>query len=246
MPQRGLPIVPLAMTMSVAVHGAAVVATFVPSRRASTVARAVPLDTILESVIAAPELPPDVPLPEEPVANQAPVPAVVHHAAQVHASPPPVSVAAPSPPSSPPPVAASAIDTDSPLPRFVIPSTTSAVAGPAIDGRAAKGAPALSDPSATEAPYAEAAVDIPARPLRKIQPTYPLQARSIGAEARVPLEIVLSRSGAVESVRALEHPGHGFEEEAVAAVRRTPFTPATKQGRAVPVRMLWSVKFELD
>ena len=60
------------------------------------------------------------------------------------------------------------------------------------------------------------------------------------------LEIVLSSSGVVQTVRALSHPGHGFEESALVEARKTPFSPAMKRGRAVPVRMIWIVEFQLQ
>jgi periplasmic protein TonB len=97
-----------------------------------------------------------------------------------------------------------------------------------------------------DALYGAGSVDVPARAARQVRPRYPLQAQSSGIEGCVKLEIVLTNAGVVESVRALTHPGHGFEEEAIAAARKTPFTAAMKRGRAVAVRMAWTVEFQLQ
>jgi TonB family protein len=88
-------------------------------------------------------------------------------------------------------------------------------------------------------------VDTPARLARGEVPSYPLQAREDGVEADVPLELVVSREGAVESAQVLRRAGHGLDDAALAAARRFRFTPATKQGHAVRVRVAWTVEFRL-
>jgi len=190
-----------------------------------------------------PETPKEEPLPNVPDPVRAALvnPVAVHHEAlAVHA----VS-ATPAPPDPAPPAdAPHALVSDDALPHFTLATSKSGSDGANLASSSGT-ATTFQGPSNDDAPYAEGAVDVPARAAHPVRPHYPLQAQSNGVEGSVKLEIVLSSTGVVESVRALNHPGHGFEEEAVAAARRTPFTPAKKQGRAVPVRMAWTVEFQL-
>jgi len=50
----------------------------------------------------------------------------------------------------------------------------------------------------------------------------------------------------VVSARALQHAGYGFDEAAMAALRTYRFAPAKRNGRAVAVRMKWTVDFRFD
>jgi periplasmic protein TonB len=95
------------------------------------------------------------------------------------------------------------------------------------------------------APLAEQSVDGKARLVRGISPVYPELARVEGIEGDVRLELVVGPSGAVESVHLLQGVGGGLDEAALWAVRQYRFAPATKAGRAVRVRMSWSVQFRL-
>jgi len=60
------------------------------------------------------------------------------------------------------------------------------------------------------------------------------------------LELVLSTSGTVDSARVLKGAGHGLDEAAVAGVRNYRFSPATKDGRPVRVRMQYTMQFRLQ
>jgi len=76
-------------------------------------------------------------------------------------------------------------------------------------------------------------------------PAYPESARADGIEADVPLELVVSPAGTVESARVLRPAGHGLDQAALDAVRAYRFTPATHDGHPVRVRMQWLVQFRL-
>lgn len=76
-------------------------------------------------------------------------------------------------------------------------------------------------------------------------PAYPESARADGIEADVPLELVVSPAGTVETARVLRPAGHGLDQAALDAVRAYRFTPATKDSHAVRVRMQWLVQFRL-
>jgi protein TonB len=96
------------------------------------------------------------------------------------------------------------------------------------------------------APLAEQDVDGRARLVRGVAPAYPVSARADGVEGDVRLELVVGLSGAVESARVVRGVGHGLDEAALRAVEQFRFAPATKGGRAVPVRMGWSMQFRLQ
>jgi TonB family protein len=84
-----------------------------------------------------------------------------------------------------------------------------------------------------------------ARLARGAAPTYPTLARQEGIEADVPMELVVSARGAVESARVLGHVGFGLDEAALGAIRGYAFTPAIKDGRPTRVRMRWTMQFRL-
>lgn len=121
--------------------------------------------------------------------------------------------------------------------RFVLPATESAPA-------AAPPAPPQSASAGTE-PVGEAQVDVPARLLASAPLIYPARARSAEVEASVALELVIDTRGRVVAQRLLEHAGYGLDEAALVAVRSYRFSPAQRFGRAVPVRMRWTVLFRL-
>jgi protein TonB len=95
------------------------------------------------------------------------------------------------------------------------------------------------------APVQESAVQTPARLQAGNAPSYTAAALSAGIEADVPLEIVVSEAGTVQSARGVEHVGYGLDEAALQAVRNYRFTPALRGGKAVPVRMHWLMRFQL-
>jgi protein TonB len=125
-------------------------------------------------------------------------------------------------------------------PRFTI------ALGPATPAAATAESSAGTAPAADDhVAFPEDGVSSPATLARGAAPSYPAGARGEGFEGDVPLEIVVSRAGEVESARLLSRRGHGLDEAALAAVRRYRFTPAQKDGRPVRVRMRWTVQFRL-
>jgi protein TonB len=128
------------------------------------------------------------------------------------------------------------------MPRFTI-----AIGGGAADahGLVSSTGAAAHDHDDDDAPVPERSVSSPARLAQGGAPAYPAEAREDGVEADVPVEIVVSAAGAVESARVVKRAGHGLDEAALAAVRRYRFSPANKDGRAVRVRMRWTVQFRL-
>jgi protein TonB len=129
-----------------------------------------------------------------------------------------------------------------PAERFVLAAGTELVARAGSGGGAV---PGRSAGEGTEATYEEAGVNVPARVLASVPPSYPEAARAAEIEADVPLEIVVDALGEVIESRTLAHVGYGLDESAARAVRSYRFSPAIRNGRAVRVRMRWSVLFRL-
>jgi TonB family protein len=94
--------------------------------------------------------------------------------------------------------------------------------------------------------YAESAVTTPARLRTGARVVYPANASAEGIETDVALIIVVDASGRVVDASATRHEGYGFDDAAIAAIRKYTFIPATKAGQAVTVRMHWTVQFRLN
>ena len=90
-------------------------------------------------------------------------------------------------------------------------------------------------PRATRQPSAE-----------DLRALYPEEARRDGLEADVKLELLVDEEGRVAEVKVLRAAGNGFDEAAVRAARGLGFSPATRGGRPVAVRIPWTLKFRLD
>lgn len=91
-------------------------------------------------------------------------------------------------------------------------------------------------------------VTVRARQIGGALPTYPPEALAQGVELSSPIafEIVVDTAGRVTEARELRHVGYGFDEAAQAALRNYRFSPAQRGGRAVAVRMRWTVDFRLN
>jgi TonB family protein len=125
-------------------------------------------------------------------------------------------------------------------PRFVIAARQNPVGSGSTSMKGVAGSP-----SAAEAPIAESAADTPARLKLGGTPAYTASALSAGIEADVPLEIVVSEAGAVVQARVLAHIGYGLDQAALESVRGYRFSAASRQGKAVAVRMRWLMRFQL-
>ncbi len=132
------------------------------------------------------------------------------------------------------------------LPHFTIPASPAAPVAAAPAGNAGAGSGFTGSSGVDDAPPAsEASVSTPARLVQGATPTYPVAARAQGIEADVPMELVVSRAGAVESARVLHHAGFGFDDAALAAIRGYRFSPAIRAGQPTRVVMRWTMQFRL-
>lgn len=197
------------------------------------------------------ERPPTV-APRPPAPRKAPPPT----------APPPAVAAAPPPVAPvPPPAAAPA----GPAPRRVVglslESTVEGGAGPAfavgntrLGETAAQAeapeavqplAPASSNRVATRAPRAGVPFTPPAR-TRPVTPDYPASLRAQGIEGDVVLRVDLDAAGAVLEVAVLKGSGHAaLDEAARAAAASERYSPARRDGAAIPDVLTFTVRFRL-
>jgi protein TonB len=157
--------------------------------------------------------------------------------------------APPAPSADPTPAAASpAITSDAPaeLPRFTLASGSGAPSAAHRVASSGTGTGATGGVAASPEPVLpESAVSVAATLMARAAAAYPPAARMDDLEADVPLEIVVDTTGSVVDARVLARAGSGFDESALAAIRRYRFSPAQREGRPVRVRMRWSVQFRL-
>lgn len=247
---------------SLVVH-AGVAATLVVSAGHASSGRSLPAALIADTldVDVVPEIPVTATPATEPEKEQPPSPNVATPTPPTHTHPFPVDPshdAKPHDPSQPhdhahaheePAAAAPAATSDAPLPRFTIPSgsATNAPSGP-TSSTSTSTSPAANtafNAAADDAVVPAASVHVAAKLVQSSTAAYPADARADDVEGDVQLDIVVDREGRVAEARVARPAGHGFDEAALQAIRRYRFSPAMREGRAVRVRMPWSVQFRL-
>ena len=96
----------------------------------------------------------------------------------------------------------------------------------------------LSDPSVDS-------FDVAPRASHLVRPDSPASARRSGIEGRVLLRVHVDRRGVVRNARILRSSSPHFVEPTLEAVYDWRFTPARKDGRAVPASILLPLEFRL-
>jgi TonB family protein len=76
-----------------------------------------------------------------------------------------------------------------------------------------------------------------------VDPVFPPEALAQGLKAVVILKIDIARDGKVTRAEVTEPAGNGFDEAAKAAALQLEFEPATKDGKPIPVRILFRYTF---
>lgn len=79
----------------------------------------------------------------------------------------------------------------------------------------------------------------------QVKPAYPEQARRLGIEGVVILEVAISSEGRVLEARIIEDPGFGLGESALRAIMASEFEPALSGETPVAVRVRIPVRFLL-
>jgi TonB family protein len=74
---------------------------------------------------------------------------------------------------------------------------------------------------------------------------YTDEARNLGIEGQVLLDVVFRASGEVKVNGVLKGLGHGSDDESIRAAQQIRFTPATQQGRAVDFPATLHIVFQL-
>lgn len=75
---------------------------------------------------------------------------------------------------------------------------------------------------------------------------YPSIAYKQGIEGVVYLELYIDDEGNIRKIEVLKDPGHGFADAAVDAFKNIKCEPAKANGKAVPVRFRYPVRFKIN
>lgn len=101
-------------------------------------------------------------------------------------------------------------------------------------------------PSSEKRVFQLTAVDEMPKPISQKPPVYPFSSRLRDQEARVLVRFVINTEGAVEDIEVRERSSRECAEAAVKAVKAWKYTPAKRQGKAVPVEVNQPIIFNLE
>ncbi len=93
--------------------------------------------------------------------------------------------------------------------------------------------------------YEYFAVEEPPKRTKLVAPEYPVLAERAGIEGTVTLKMLISVTGTVDSVLVVDGPS-AFHKSSIDAARKTEFTPARHNDRAVPCWILLPFRYVLD
>ncbi len=86
----------------------------------------------------------------------------------------------------------------------------------------------------------------PPRPKNQVKPTYPQNAKRAQKEGKVVLIATIGLDGIPKNIVATTTLGFGFEEAAIAALKRTRFFPAKKNGKEIEFTVKIPFEFKLE
>jgi TonB family protein len=113
------------------------------------------------------------------------------------------------------------------------------------EGAVPRGGPgAATRPAQPGAPAKQPTVTMPKLVHFESAP-YPPEAQKQGIQGDVVLRLTIDATGKVTAAEVVEPAGHGFDEAAREAALKFRFDPATRDGKAVPVRILYKYSFTL-
>lgn len=84
------------------------------------------------------------------------------------------------------------------------------------------------------------------RPKNQVKPTYPKNARRAQKEGKVVLIATIGLDGIPKNIVAVTTLGFGFEEAAIAALKRTRYFPAKKNGKEIEFTVKIPFEFKLE
>lgn len=82
--------------------------------------------------------------------------------------------------------------------------------------------------------------------LSEVKATYPEEARKLGMEGDVLLKLTIDHTGKVVSAKVVKRAGYGFDEAALAAVKRFRFKPGLDGGEPITTEINYTYTFLLD
>ena len=251
----------LAAIASVGAHGGILLGLVLLPARPPHLSAEVELQMMEPPPPPVPEAEPPPPAPEPPP----PPPEPENHRIVRRAAPPPEPPAAPPPPEEPPPatpppeeppvfnMGSDSFANDGAFPLAAGPGNSrfgpvGRVRDPASRPARPAGVPGGTGTApASFVPAAPGRVARGARVVREVRAPYPEQARDAGIEGVVLLQVEVSRTGTIHSVRVLTDPGYGLGAAAARALRAFRFAPAVDQGgQAIDSRFTYTYRFELD
>jgi periplasmic protein TonB len=209
-------------------------------------------DTTVEMDVQEPPPPPPEVRPEPPPPPPPPEVKhiIVHHAPAPTPPPeaPPPSRAEDPPKTESPPVFGVSLDsTVGDGPGLAVP------VGNTLMTKQHKGPPAgpppaaaNADPDRLPAPVPEVYISEAAKVTHEVIAAYPPEMQRMGIEGVVTCKLYIDDEGNVRRVTVIEKAGHGFDELAKEALKKTKFSPArTSDGKAVPTNITYKYRFEL-
>ena len=104
---------------------------------------------------------------------------------------------------------------------------------------------AIADTPAPRAKAATAPVTRPVEIIKKPQPIYTEEARSLRLEGEVLLEVLFTASAEVRVLRVTRGLGHGLDEAAVASASHIEFRPALREGEPADQTVTVHIRFQL-
>ncbi|MFQ3270298.1 MAG: protein TonB [Lentimonas sp.] len=87
-------------------------------------------------------------------------------------------------------------------------------------------------------------VDSAPKPLTQIRFSYPAAAKRRGIKGVVKIEYIVNENGRVEHITIIKSPHPSLADATGNVIRRVRFTPATKDGRPVKVRMSAAIPYK--
>lgn len=82
--------------------------------------------------------------------------------------------------------------------------------------------------------------------IRREMPVYPRLARRLGKEGKVILKLFIDKDGILQNIEVMESSEFGFTEAAIAAVKRSSFSPAHLNGKKISSKAILPVRFHLE
>lgn len=89
-------------------------------------------------------------------------------------------------------------------------------------------------------------VDVNPIPVKTPPPEFPLQLKRDGVGGVVAVSIVIDETGAVVSATVAKSSNPGFDDAALAAIKKWKFKPAQKDGAPVKIKVTVPIRFNVE